>query len=79
VMAARKRRVAEAGAMAAINKPVHWRSRAAEALTAAEQMISPETKAIMLSIAAGYEKMAQQADKYEEALRALGPPIPKPF
>jgi hypothetical protein len=60
--------------VATVNKAEHWRSRAAEAFATAERMTHPETKATMLSIAAGYEKMAQQAEKYQKALEALAKP-----
>ncbi len=57
--------------VASTNKVEHWRSRAAEARATAEQMTHPEAKATMLSIAAGYERMARQEEKYEKALEAL--------
>jgi hypothetical protein len=55
-------------------KAEHWRSRAAEALAIAEQMTQVETKATMLCIADGYEKMAKQAEENEAALRKIGAP-----
>ena len=57
--------------MATENKVEHWRSRAAEALQIAGQITNPETKATMLSIAAGYERMAEQAERHEKALRQI--------
>jgi hypothetical protein len=37
----------------------------------AEQMTHEETKATMLSIAAGYQRMAEQAEECEAMLREL--------
>jgi hypothetical protein len=44
-----------------LNDPEYWRSRAAEARAVAVQMTDAHTKAIMLSIAQDYEKLAQRA------------------
>ena len=40
-----------------------WRSLAAEALSLAAQMSDPASKQAMLSIAVGYEHIAQRAEK----------------
>ena len=40
----------------------HWRTLAAEARARADEMSDPEAKQIMLSIAAGYERLARRAD-----------------
>ena len=50
-----------------INDPEHWRNRAEEARTSAEQMNDEASKQTMLRIAADYEKLAERA-----ALRAQG-------
>ena len=39
----------------------HWRARADQARTLAEQMTDPLSKATMLKIAEGYEEMAKHA------------------
>ena len=43
--------------------PEYWRKRADEARAVAVQMMDAHTKAIMLGIAQGYEKLAQQAEQ----------------
>ena len=48
--------------MALINDPKHWRERAEEARRIAEDMADQEAKRMMLSIAAGYDRLAQHAD-----------------
>ena len=50
-----------------INDPAHWRNRAEEARTLAEQMNDEVSKQMMLAIAADYEKLAERA-----TLRAQG-------
>ena len=45
-----------------LNDPQHWLNRAEEARVQAEQMTSAETKRQMLEIAAGYLKMAENAE-----------------
>jgi hypothetical protein len=40
-----------------------WRALAAEALAVAREMTDPDAKAIMLEIAARYERLAKAADK----------------
>ena len=44
-----------------LDDPEHWRSRAEEARTVAEQLADPEAKRTMLRIATDYEKLAQHA------------------
>lgn len=48
-----------------------WRLLALEALTIAEQMSNPETKAIMLDIAVGYDRLAEHAEKHARILREV--------
>jgi hypothetical protein len=43
--------------------PEYWRSRAAEARAVAVKMLDAHTKAIMLSIAQDYEKLAHRAEQ----------------
>jgi len=46
-----------------IHDPAHWRQRAEEARTIAEQMSDPEAKRMMLEIAEDYEKLAKRAEE----------------
>jgi hypothetical protein len=50
-----------------INDPEHWRNRAVEARTLADQMSDEASKQTMLKIAADYERLAERA-----TLRAQG-------
>jgi hypothetical protein len=43
--------------------PAHWRGRAHEARIIADQMKDPEAKLTMLDIAAGYELLAEGAER----------------
>ena len=54
-------------AVSFINDPEHWRNRAEEARTLADQMSDEASKQTMLRIAADYERLAERA-----ALRAQG-------
>jgi hypothetical protein len=45
------------------NDPSHWRERAQEARTHAQQMTDPEAKRMMLAIAEDYEKLARRAQE----------------
>jgi len=42
----------------------------------AEEMVHPETKTAMLSIAAGYNRMADQAEKHDTLLRRIAAEAP---
>ena len=57
-----------------INDPEHWRNRAEEARTLAEQMSDETSRQTMLRIATDYDRLAQRA-----ASRAQGtsPQLPK--
>ena len=46
-----------------ISDPEYWRSRAEEARAVAVQMTDLHTKAVMLSIAQDYEKLAVRAEQ----------------
>jgi hypothetical protein len=52
-----------------LNDPEYWRSRSEEARAVATQMMDPHTKAVMLSIAQDYEKLAKRAE--QRAAKAL--------
>jgi len=49
--------------------PEYWRKRAEEARTQAEQMMEAHTKALMLGIAASYEKNAKWAEQRRDQPR----------
>jgi hypothetical protein len=46
-----------------INDPEHWRQRADEARSVAEQMNEPQSKEAMLRIAKDYERLAERAEQ----------------
>ena len=46
-----------------INDPAHWRQRAEEARTIAEQMSDLNSKDAMLRIAKDYERLAERAEQ----------------
>jgi hypothetical protein len=54
---------------ASYNNSKHWRDRAAEMRALADTMKSADTAAIMLRLAADYDKLADRADA-----RSKGPP-----
>jgi hypothetical protein len=49
----------------------HWRKRAEEARTIADNFRDPETKAMMHRISLAYDEMAERAEAREKKLRAL--------
>ena len=51
-----------------VNDPQHWRFRAEEARKRSAQMTDPAGKQIMLDIAIGYERLAEETEK-----RLMGP------
>jgi len=48
-----------------INDPKHWRQRAEEALTIADQMNDLQAKAVMIRISYDYETLAKRAEERE--------------
>jgi hypothetical protein len=46
-----------------VNDPKHWRDRAEEARTVADEFADPDTKRRMLRIAEDYEELARRAEK----------------
>jgi len=46
-----------------LNDPEHWRGRAEEARSIADQLTEPESKRTMLRIAGDYERLAEHAER----------------
>jgi ABC-type phosphate/phosphonate transport system substrate-binding protein len=46
-----------------VNDPKHWRDRAEETRTLADQMSDETSKQMMLRIAADYERLAERAEQ----------------
>ena len=46
-----------------LDEPEHWRERAEEMLTRADQTNDPVAKEMMLNIASGYERLAERAEQ----------------
>jgi hypothetical protein len=53
-----------------LNDPEHWRTRAAEMRTLAAETSDMEAKAIMLQVAADYDKLAFRAARRSDGARA---------
>ena len=51
----------ETGMTSLLDDPEHWRTRAEEARSVAEQQSDPESKRTMLRVAADYERLAEHA------------------
>lgn len=54
---------------ALLDKPERWRKRAEEARTIAAGMRDPETKRIMLDLAASYDALAKRAEDRKRAAK----------
>jgi hypothetical protein len=56
-----------------LDDPQHWLDRVEEMRRLAEDMREPEARRMMLSVAEGYDKLAQRAQE-----RAMGKPNKQP-
>jgi hypothetical protein len=54
----------------------HWRKLALEALARAQKTTAPEDKAMMLGIAAGYDRLGDQAEEQARIQRKSTEPPP---
>jgi hypothetical protein len=62
-MSDRENRWDQAMARALTDDPDHWRDRAGEARRAAADMEDAEARRMMLGIAAGYDRLAEYAER----------------
>jgi hypothetical protein len=51
-----------------VDDPAHWRVRAEEAQTLADEMSDKVSRAMMLQIAEGYERLAKHAEERAKKL-----------
>jgi hypothetical protein len=56
-----------------IDDPAHWRQLTEEARRMTDQLADPETKQMMLEIAASYEELASIAEALPFGISSLGP------